>query len=71
MYKMCDYYNLTTTRLALMLLTNIFLQYMTSLSEIHFEVAKHVLRYLKGTLNFCIWFGNNKEINLHCYYDSD
>ena len=33
--------------------------------------AKHVLRYLKGTLDYGLKFDANKKINLHGYVDSD
>ena len=30
-------------------------------------VAKHVLRYLKGTIEYGIKYDMNQKINLHCY----
>ena len=34
-------------------------------------VAKHVLRYLKGTIEYGIKYDTNQKTNLHGYVDSD
>ena len=44
---------------------------MTSPSKVHFGVAKRILRYLKGTLDFGIWFESTADLNLFGYCDSD
>lgn len=62
---------LPTTRPNLIFLTNLLSWYMTSPSKIHFGVGKHVLRYLRGTLNFRIWFEQIMEVNLYCYCNSN
>lgn len=62
---------LTITTLDLIFLVSLLLWRMTLSSEIHFGVVKRVLIYLKGTLNFCIWFENVGNINLHSFCDSN
>lgn len=54
-----------------MFLTSLLSQYMTLPREVHFGVANCVLRYLKGTLNFGIWFEQIREINLYSYCDNN
>lgn len=44
---------------------------MTSPNKVYIGVAKHVMKYLKSTLDFNIWFEKTKEINLYCFCDSD
>ena len=43
------------------------------MDPIHFHliVAKHILRYLKGTVDYGIKYKANKKINLEGYADSD
>ena len=38
---------------------------------IHLIAAKHVLRYLKGIVDYGIKYDLNQKINLHGYVDSD
>ena len=35
------------------------------------NMAKNVLKYLKGTMNYCLTFKKSNEITLLCYSDSD
>ena len=44
---------------------------MHCVSEIHFQAAKHVLRYVKGTIDYGIKFSQVKIFILHGYSDSD
>ena len=39
--------------------------------HIHLIGAKHVMRYLKGTLDYGLRYKSSGEINLHGYVDSD
>ena len=41
------------------------------LRHVDLIVAKHMLRYLKGTLNYGLKYDLNQKINLHGYVDSD
>ena len=40
-------------------------------SEVHFKVAKRVVRYIKGTLSYDIQFSCIENFELHGYADSD
>ena len=39
--------------------------------HVHFIVAKHISRYLKGTVDYGLKYEVNKKINLEGYVDSD
>ena len=41
------------------------------LRDIHFIGEKHVMRYLKGTLDYGLRYASSGEIKLHGYLDSD
>ena len=43
---------------------------MTDLRHVHLIAAKHVLRYLKGIVDYRLKYDANKKINLHGYVDS-
>ncbi|CAM8890306.1 unnamed protein product [Rhodiola kirilowii] len=47
---------LTSTRPDMMYITGLLSRYMSRLTEMHFQVAKRALRYLKGTVNFGIMY---------------
>ena len=47
-------------------------QYMLKPTKGHLSLAKHVLRYIKGSLDFCLKFGKSNDIlKLIGYCDSD
>jgi hypothetical protein len=39
--------------------------------HVHLIVAKHILRYLKGTIDYGLRYTSDQEISLHGYTDSD
>jgi hypothetical protein len=39
--------------------------------QIHWIVAKHVLRYLKGTIHYGLRYVGDGELMLHGFVDSD
>ena len=39
--------------------------------HVHLIGAKHVMRYLKGTLDYGLRYTSSREIKLHGYADSD
>ena len=39
--------------------------------HVHLIVAKHVLRYLKGAVDYGLKYDANQKINLHGYVDLD
>ena len=41
------------------------------LRHVHLMVAKHVVRYLKGTVEYGLKYEANHQINLEGYVDSD
>ena len=44
---------------------------MNTLRHVHVMVAKHAVRYLKGTIEYGIKYDTNQNTNLHGYVDSD
>ena len=63
--------SLTAKRLDIMYAISLLSRYMHCVSEIHFQAAKHVLRYVKGTIDYGIKFSQVKNFILHGYSDSD
>jgi hypothetical protein len=39
--------------------------------EPHWQVAKHMLQYLKGTIDFGITYGQDENTTIMCYTDAD
>ena len=62
---------LTNTRLDICFAVNTLSQYMVNPKHIHLIGSKHVMRYLKGTLDYGIRYASNGEIILHGFTDSD
>ena len=50
---------------------NTLLQFLTDLRHVHLIVAKHVLRYLKSTVEYGLKYATDQRINLNGYVDSD
>ena len=44
---------------------------MNTLRHVHLMVEKHVVRYLKGTVDYGLKYGANQNINLEGYVDSN
>ena len=44
---------------------------LTDHRHVHLMVAKHAVRYLKGTVDYGIKYETNQKINLEGYVDSD
>ena len=62
---------LTATRPDIMNAVSILSRYMHSASEIHFQAAKRIVRYIKGTIDYGLRFCQVKSFTLHGYSDSD
>ena len=50
---------------------NTLSQYMVEPRYVHLVSSKHVMRYLKGTLDCDLRYATNGEIRLHDYTNSD
>jgi hypothetical protein len=62
---------LTATRPDLMYATSLLSRFMSKPSEVHMGTAKRVLRYLKGTLEFGVFYQPCSDARLIAYSDSD
>ena len=61
---------LTNTRPYICFAVNTLSQFLTDPRHVHLIAAKHVLRYLKGTIDYGLKYDVNQKINLHGYVDS-
>ena len=50
---------------------NTFNQFLTDPRNVHLIAAKHILRYLRGTVDYGLKYDVNQKINLEGYVDSD
>ena len=50
---------------------NTLSQYLTDPRSVHLTAANHILRYLKGTIDYGIKYEVNQKINMEGYVDSD
>jgi len=62
---------LTATRPDLMYATSLLSRFMSKPSEVHMGTAKRVLRYLRGTLEFGVFYQPCSDPRLIAYSDSD
>ena len=62
---------LTNTRLDIFFHVNTLSHYMVDPRRVHLIAAKHVMRYLKGTLEFGLCYSSDSEFRLFGYTDSD
>ena len=62
---------LTNTRPDICFAMNTLSQFLTDPRNVHLIVAKHVLRYLRGTFDYGLKYDANQKINLEGYVDSD
>ncbi|KAM7488108.1 hypothetical protein LguiB_025592 [Lonicera macranthoides] len=62
---------LTATRPDLMFVVSLLSRYMECPTELHLQAAKRVLRYLKGTTNFGVFYEKGGSEELIAYIDSD
>ena len=61
---------LTNTRPDIFFVVNTLNQFLTDPRHVHLIVAKHVLRYLKGTMDYGLKYVENQKTKLHGYVDS-
>ena len=62
---------LMTTRINIMNVVSLLSRYMHCASEIHFQVAKIIVSYVKGTIDYGMRFCQVKTFTFHGYSDSD
>ena len=62
---------LTATRPDILNAVSILSRFMHCASELHFQAAKRVIRYIKGTCNFGIKYTRSRDFKLFGYSDSD
>ena len=62
---------LTNTRPDICFVVNTLIQYLTDPRSVHLTATKHILRYLKGTIDYGLKYDANQKINLEGYVDLD
>jgi hypothetical protein len=62
---------LTNTRPDICFAVNTFSQYLVEPRRVHLVAAKHVMRYLKGTLDYGLCYTGDHDFRLFGYADSD
>ena len=62
---------LTNKRPDICFVVNTMSQYMEQPRQVHLVASKHVIRYLKGTLDFGLRYVTDHEFGLYGYSDSD
>ena len=62
---------LTATRPDIMQAVSLLSRYMHCASEIYFQAAKRILRYVKGTVDYGIRFSQVNNFNFPAFSDSD
>eukprot|EP00268_Persea_americana_P058420 TRINITY_DN70637_c0_g1_i1.p1 TRINITY_DN70637_c0_g1~~TRINITY_DN70637_c0_g1_i1.p1 ORF type:complete len:219 (+),score=27.04 TRINITY_DN70637_c0_g1_i1:370-1026(+) len=62
---------LTATRPDLMFVVSLISRYMSSPTELHMQAAKRALRYLRGTVNFGVFYKKGGNGELLVYTDSN
>ena len=62
---------LTNTRPDIFFAVNTLSQYLVQPRRVHLVTAKHVMRYLKGTIDFGLYYDGIHEYRLYGYIDAD
>ena len=62
---------LTNTRPDIFFVMNTLSQFLTDPRHVHSIDANHILRYLKGTVDYGLKYEANQKIKLEGYVDSD
>ncbi|XP_031279928.1 uncharacterized protein LOC116138358 [Pistacia vera] len=62
---------LTATRPDLMYATSLLSRFMSQPTKTHFKTAKMVLRYVKGSTDFGVWFRRSEDFKLVGFSNSD
>ena len=62
---------LKNTRPDICIVVNTLSQYLVQPRRVHLVAKKHVMRYLKGTIDFGLYYDNSHEYRLYGYTDAD
>ena len=62
---------MTNTRPDIFFAMNTLIQFLTYSIHVQLIAAKHILRYLKGTVDYGLKYKDDRKINLEGYVDSD
>jgi hypothetical protein len=62
---------LVNTRLDIFYAVNQLIQVMVKPTKLFLEAGKHVLRYLRGTSEYGLWYRQADEVKLHGFTDAD
>jgi len=62
---------LTLTRPDISYPIGVVSRYMSNPKKPHLDAVKHILRYVKGTINFCILYKETKDCQMMGYCDAD
>ena len=62
---------LTNTRPSICFVVNTLSQFLTDPRKVYLVFAKHILRHLKGTIDYGLIYDANQKVNLQGYVDSD
>ena len=62
---------LTNTRPYIFFSLNTLSQYLVQRRGVHLIAAKHVMRYLKGSIDFGLYYDGNHDYRLYGYTDAD
>ena len=62
---------LTNTRPDICFVVNTLSQYLVQTIRVHLIAAKHVIRHLKGTIDFGLYYDGSHEYRLYGYTDAD
>eukprot|EP00253_Pinus_taeda_P029388 PITA_29388 len=62
---------LVNTRLDICYSVNTLSQFMVESKRAHWAIAKHVLRYLQGTVDYGLLYAKSKDIRLSGFTDAD
>ena len=50
---------------------NTLIQYLVQPRRVHLVASKHVMRYLKGTIDFGLYYDGSHKYRLYGYTDAD
>jgi len=62
---------LTQTRLDIMNAVGLVARFQVDPRESHVVAVKRIFRYLKGTLDYGLWYPKDNKFTLHAYTDAD